>query len=127
MAGAVHTVLQPPQWLASLVRSTQLPPQRIVVPPHPELHAYTPPESEQTGVAPPQIMVHAPQWPGCERSASHPSDGSPLQSAKPARQLNPQAVPLHVAVALAGVVHAVQLETPHEETDVFGTHTPRHR
>ena len=50
-----------------------------------------------------------------------------MQSAKPLRQVKLQLVPLHVAVAFAGVMHAVQLLAPHDDTDVFGTQTPRQR
>jgi hypothetical protein len=50
-----------------------------------------------------------------------------LQSANPVRQLKLQLVPLQVAVLFAGVLHAVQLVVPHEDTEVFGTQTPPQR
>lgn len=46
---------------------------------------------------------------------------------KPLLQLKPQMVPLHVAVELAGVVQAVQLEVPHELMLVLSEQAPEHR
>ncbi len=54
-----------------------------------------------------QARPHIPQLPRLVRvSTSQPSEGLPLQSAKPVRHVNPQMPVLHVAVALAGAVQA---------------------
>jgi hypothetical protein len=46
------------------------------------------------------------------RFTSQPFAGLPSQSSKPALHVNPQAVPLHEAVAFAGIGHGVH-EVPH--------------
>lgn len=124
-AGAEHAVAHEPQWFGSVWRSTQLAPQRLVPAAHPLLHMKVPAMLLHTGELPLHRTPHIPQLVGSERSASHPSEPRPLQSAKPALQVYPQVVPLHVAVALAGVVHGVQ-DAPHESTEVFATHAPAH-
>jgi hypothetical protein len=59
-------------------------------------------------------VPHAPQSAeSVSRFASHPSDATPLQFAKPDLHAIPHATPLHVAIAFAAVAHGAQL-APHE-------------
>jgi hypothetical protein len=76
-------------------------------------------------VLPPVHEVrHVPQLaPSLARLTSHPSDARLLQSANPALQVNPHEVPLHVAVALAGVGQGEQA-VPHVATAELLTHDP---
>jgi hypothetical protein len=78
--------------------------------PRPALHVNPQTDAAHVAVAPmtaPHDRPHIPQLVGLERvSTSQPSDALPLQSAKPAMQVNPHAPVVHVAVALAGAMHA---------------------
>ena len=60
------------------------------------------------------------------RFTSQPSEATRLQSAKPASQVNPQAVPSQLAVAFGGTAHDAQ-DAPQEATSLLGTHAPLHR
>jgi hypothetical protein len=75
----------------------------------------------------PHVVPHAPQFVGVERSTSHPSVGSWLQSAKPVRHANPHVPLVHVADACVGTEHGVHDVVPHEATPVSLTHAPLHR
>jgi hypothetical protein len=79
----VHAWPHAPQLLTSLVVFEHVEPHSVVAPEHAGTHAAPPLARSQIGVAPEQAVVHEPQWAACERLASQPSFGSPLQSAKP--------------------------------------------
>jgi hypothetical protein len=51
----------------------------------------------------------------------------PPEVTNPVLHVKPHAVPLHVAVELAGGVHAVQLEPPQELTSELLAQAPEHR
>ena len=110
MATVGHAFAQLEQCCAFDVRSTQLPLHNVgVFDGQPDEHAKpapaSPPTAEQTGVPPEHVVVQVPQWPACERSASHPSSGTVLQWANP------------VAHADGGIEHLPPLhETPVPET-----------
>jgi hypothetical protein len=91
--------------------------------PRPALHVNPQADAEHVALAPAgtgQARPHIPQFVRLVRvSTSQPSDALPLQSAKPGRHENPQTPVLHVAVALAGAVHA----RPH--IPQFATAVPR--
>jgi hypothetical protein len=80
-AGALHDVVQLPQWFGSLVVSTHVLPHRVgALEGHPLLHAYPPaPLGEQTGVPPVHATLHAPHEDGWEKSVSQPSSGLLVQ------------------------------------------------
>lgn len=127
-AGAVQLIAHEPQWLGSVVRSTQLIPQRVgVAPPQPLEHAKVDPLPEQTGVAPLQATPHAPQLVALPRSTSQPFAAAASQSAKPGSHAYPQTVPLHVAELFGGRAHAVQDSIPQLETAEFETQAPAQR
>jgi hypothetical protein len=107
----------------SLVVSTQLMPHRTCDPVHPLLHENVAPIIWHTGMPVVHVAPHVPQCVGCDRSASHPSDGFVLQSAQPGAHVNPHVPPVHVAVACGGDAHGVQSE-PQLEMAVLSTQTP---
>jgi hypothetical protein len=79
-----------------------------VLAPQPEAHAGVAPVVSQNGVAPAQLVAHAPQWALERRSASQPLLATPSQSAKPALHANPH-VPLAPQLALmAGPSRALE-------------------
>jgi len=85
--GSSHRSPQPPQCSTSPVVSTQLPEQRSGVGSTQPLTHPRPPETvPQTGASPSQRTSQAPHVPGDPRSASQPSEESPLQSARSAGQ-----------------------------------------
>jgi len=92
-----QVVPQAPQWLGSVARLAQLPLQLVNGGWHaaavqaPALH--TCPAAHFT--------LHAPHVAGLVRSASHPSDTMPLQSAQPGQQVSLQAPPAQIWFALA--------------------------
>ncbi len=66
-----------------------------------------------------------PQWLTSVRMLiSHPFTGPVSQSAYPALQLYPHAVPLQVALAFGGTVQAVHDEVPQVAVLVLSTHSP---
>jgi hypothetical protein len=77
----VQACPQPPQLFGSEVVSVHVEPQGLVPEAHAEAHWKVLPDATQMGVEPEQTLPHAPQLTGCVRLASHPSLGSPLQSA----------------------------------------------
>ncbi len=82
--GDMHAVVHDPQWSASVMRSTQVVPQRVgVAPPQPLAHANIVPLPEHTGVAAGQMRPHIPQFMPVERSVSQPLVASPSQSPQP--------------------------------------------
>lgn len=76
------------------------------------LHA--PAKQAGTPLGTEHTLPHRPQLAVLVRSASHPFDARPSQSANPATHVKPQALPLHVGVACAGVGHTA----PHAPHDV---------
>ena len=72
---------QPPQLFGSEVVSVHVEPQELVPEAHVEAHWKVLPDATHMGVEPEHTVPQAPQLPGCIRLASHPSVGSPLQSA----------------------------------------------
>ena len=80
-----QAVVHAPQWLALVVRSTQVPAQSVVDAGQPEAQAYVLPDAAQTGAPPSGAhdAVQLPQWAGWVMFVSQPSSGSPLQSAQP--------------------------------------------
>ncbi len=102
---------------------TQAPPQRW----NPALHAKAHVPAVQDAVAFAGAVHTVEQVPQCVTSPfvliSHPSAGSVLQSVYPAAHANPQAVPLQVAEALGGTVHAAQ-DAPHVLTLELLEHVP---
>jgi hypothetical protein len=100
-----HCFVQPPQWLASLARSTQLPPQLVLG----GLHAAEE-QAPATHTCPAaHWTLHAPQVAGLVRSASHPSVGLALQSAHPAQHVEPHPLATQVGIAWAANGQAVEL------------------
>jgi hypothetical protein len=57
----LHAVPHPPQLLRSLIVSVHVDAHSVSPAPHPETHAYVPPDPEQSGVPPLQTAPHAPQ------------------------------------------------------------------
>ena len=112
MGAPAHARPQAPQWAALLRVSVSqpllaTPSQLPKLTPHDatvhatSTHAGTPDDTVQT----------APQRPQCatltRRSASQPSTGSPLQSAKPGAHANAQRPAAHAAEALGAPGHAL--------------------
>lgn len=84
LATAGHAMLQSPQWLTLVFRSTHWLPQRVgaaAVQPVAQAKLPAPSVGAHTGADAGQTALHAPQCEGCERSVSQPSTGLPLQSA----------------------------------------------
>jgi hypothetical protein len=104
-AGAVHATHDAPH-VATFALLTQLPPQLW----KPPLHE-TPQVAAVHVALPFGTVGHAaqvPQWAGsAARFASHPLAGFLSQSAKPMLQVKPHVPALQVAVAFAGVGHAL--------------------
>jgi hypothetical protein len=108
LATVGQLLVHEPQWFTSEVGSTQLEPQSMGVGAvQLAAQVYEAPTRRQSGIAPEHVVPQLPHEVGAERSASQPSDAVPLQSAHPASQWNPHAVPSHVAVAWAGCGHGV--------------------
>jgi len=123
LGGGAHTVVQSPQRSGSLVVSTHDIPHSVgTAASQPLEHA--PPL--HTGVPPVHTRVHEPHVAGAVRFASQPLPAAPSQSAKPAAQAKPQAVPLHVEKAFAGASQGVQL-FPQEASESFDRHAPPQR
>jgi hypothetical protein len=95
----------------------------------PLVHANPAPPAitEQSGVAPPHTVPHAPQLPGSERSVSQPLLESPSQSPKPATHDVPHCTPSHVALAFGRVGQGMHVVAPHDVTALFETHAPAQR
>ncbi len=93
------------------------------------LHVATPFAGTGHGVhEPPQVATslfdtHAPLHTCCP--AGHVRTQVDPIGAKPALQVNPQVVPLHVATPFAGTGHGVH-ELPQVATALFDTHVPLH-
>jgi hypothetical protein len=81
-AGVGHAPAHEPQCAGSLVTSTQVLPQRVLVAPEqPVAHAYEVPDAVHIGADASHATVHPPHVEGSEMSVSQPSSGDPLQSA----------------------------------------------
>ncbi|MEI8255635.1 MAG: hypothetical protein WCJ30_08190 [Deltaproteobacteria bacterium] len=87
LAGGTHALAQDPQWLGSVWRFTQLDPQRMALPEQPLEQTRPPATLLQTGMPALHVTPHAPQLVGSDRSASHPFDAWPSQSANPAEHV----------------------------------------
>jgi hypothetical protein len=73
-----HCVAHVPQWLLSVLVSTQLDPQRVGVgDEHPAVQEYMLPLPEQSGVPDPQVTPHMPQLLVVLIRVSHPCSGPP--------------------------------------------------
>ncbi len=68
--------------------------------------------------------MQAPQRSGVSSAASHPLAGLPSQSPKPAEQVKPHAPAAHVAVALAGMGHALPQRPQFERSSERCRHEP---
>ena len=123
LGGGAHIVVQSPQRSGLLVVSTHDIPHSVGIAASQPLEQAPP---VHTGVPPEQIRVHDPHVAGAVRSASQPLLATPSQSAKPAAQPKPQAVPLHVAKAFPGATHGAQL-FPHEASESFDRHASPQR
>jgi len=89
-----------PQWARLDAVSTQLPPQSVgAAGGHSEAHENESAVRTQKGVGAWQLVKQSPQAAGLVRSASHPSEGSALQSAQPSSQASSQTPAAHVALA----------------------------
>jgi hypothetical protein len=112
-----HATLQPPQSVDDVFESTQRLPHVCSG----GAQAPTQPVGEQREAAPVHEVLHEVHVAGCERSASQPSDGSPLQSAQPALHEATAHAPdaEHVARPLATVQGSQELaEHPNAGSDV---------
>ena len=126
--GAVHATVHEPQWLGSLVVSTQLVPHRVDVEPlHPELHMNTPaaPLEVQTGVVTLQTCPQPLQFAAWLMSVSQPSVRSPLQLNQPGSHMIPQLRPSQLAVEFGREGQTVH-DDPHDVTAVLSSQTPLH-
>jgi len=83
-AGAVHEVPHAPQCVGSDEVSTQALPQRVFA--QVLVHAGGDPDVVEHTMPAAQLAAQAPQCVASFSAVSHPSDGSPLQSSKPAAQ-----------------------------------------
>jgi hypothetical protein len=108
--GAVHTRPHAPQLFASFANETHAVPHRSSPAAQPFVHAYIPPLALHIAALAEHVVVQAPQCEASARLASHPSDGVPLQSAKPALQEEPHAPVLHRAVPFTGAAQLVAHE-----------------
>lgn len=95
----------PQRWNPALQMKAQAPPAQLAVP--------------FTGDV--QRVSQRPQVAGAARSASQPLEGSPSQSAKPARQRKPQRIPSQVLSAFAAVGHG-EHEVPQPMVEVVEMH-----
>lgn len=112
--GRAHSFSHAPQFFGSVNGSTHWTPQRSGAPGgQPAPHEKPPPGAgAHVGAAGGQIWSHAPQLSGRERSVSHPSAASWLQSAKPSSHVAiAHADPRHVERA-CGVEHGVHDPQP---------------
>jgi hypothetical protein len=74
-----HWVVQLPQWLLSVLVSTQLDPHSVgVVAEHPDVQEYMLPLPEQCGVPPWHVTAQPPQLLAVLICVSHPWSGPPL-------------------------------------------------
>jgi len=92
---------------------------------HVDTHANEEPDGWHTGAEAPHTVPHAPQLFVALSGCSQPFDATASQSPQPPRHVNPQLVPLHVAIAFAGTGHG-EHDEPHEFGDVFGRHCMPH-
>lgn len=101
--------MQLPQWFTSEVVSTHDEPHDVCVEEHPDEHTNELPAVAHSADGAMQLVPHAPQCAGCDRSVSHPSEAvvirSPLQSPWPGSHAWRHAVPSHVATAWGRIAH----------------------
>jgi hypothetical protein len=103
----LQSVWQNPQWCASVARLTQRSLQSVAG----GEHAAAQPVGVHSLFGSEHCTSQLVQVVGLDRSASHPSEGSWLQSAKPGSHEPIAQAPLHLAMAW-GNAHAVQLPSP---------------
>ena len=100
-----HSKKHVPQWAGSLIVSTQLPAQSTgAAAPHALVQIRAPVSGcmPHRGDGSAQLTSQPPQLVGLARSVSQPSDGLPLQSARPSSHTKPHVPALQVGVALGG-------------------------
>ncbi len=113
-----------PQSAGLLVVSTHVPEHSVgAADRQPDTHEYVPPEFEQTGVAPVQALLHAPQLVAVVRGTH-----APLQSVYPAWQAKVQALCTQTGAAFVTlVVHALPQAPQLFASLVSSTHVPEPR
>jgi hypothetical protein len=117
---AVQPASQAPQWADAVDTSTQRSVHKTSLPAQAALQPF----AVQSGVPFPQATPHAVHDAGLDRSASHPSLGSPLQSAQPGSQVPIPHAPASVqpTCACGSGAQGVQLVEPQpKKTDVAET------
>jgi hypothetical protein len=114
-ATVAHLLLHRPQWLTLVCESTQSVPQSVgaaAVQPVEQANVPSVGPGAQRGAVAGHAVSHAPQWSDFERSVSHPSAISRLQSAWPAEHAMAHAPSTQLA-APCSVGHGAQSTLPH--------------
>jgi hypothetical protein len=100
----VHAVPQAPQFWTLLAVSTHAPVQSVgVLAGQPDMQACPPADGAQRGVPPEHFVAQSPHVFTRVRSVSHPSAATPLQSAQPEAQEEPEnehSPPVHVVAPI---------------------------